>query len=282
MKKTPRILIKLGGAALDADITLEVVTEAIRRYRQMGCQVILVHGGGPAINAELRRRGISWTFVNGQRVTTPAMIETIESTLCGTVNRRLVRHFGAQGLPAVGFSGADHQTLLCTQQSKELGLVGTIDSVNSGWIEGLMNLPSAPIPVIAPVGSGANGECYNINADWAATHLAVALNVDQLVFLTDQPGVLDEEGQIIADLDSEGIKNMVECKVVSGGMLTKTLSVLHALNQGIGIVRVMKAADSARGVTNPTLGTLCSLTNSVANKPIIRESIAQEATYAAI
>ncbi len=277
MKKTPRILIKLGGAALDADITLEVVTEAIHRYRQLGYQVLLVHGGGPAINAELRLRNISWTFVNGQRVTTPAMIDVIENTLCGTVNRRLVRHFGAQNLNAVGFSGADHQTLLATQLSAELGLVGTIESVNSGWIEGLMSLPSNPLPVIAPVGVGANGECYNINADWAATHLAVALKVDQLVFLTDQPGVLDEEGQVIEDLDSEGIKNMVDCKVVSGGMLTKTLSVLHALNKGVGVVRVMKAADSAKGVSNSSLGTNCSL-----SKPVMVKRIVKEQAYAAV
>lgn len=102
--KAPRILIKLGGAALDTAHTLEVVTEAITSYRQFGYKVILVHGGGPAINNELRKRGISWEFVGGQRVTTPAMIDVIENTLCGNVNRQLVRHFSNQGLPVLGIS----------------------------------------------------------------------------------------------------------------------------------------------------------------------------------
>lgn len=277
MMKTPRVLIKLGGAALDAELTLEVVTDAIRRYRQLGYKVILVHGGGPAINVELRLRGITWNFVGGQRVTTPEMISVIESTLCGGVNRRLVRHFGSQQLPVVGFSGADQRTLLCKQSSPELGLVGAIEHVNSGWIEELMATSSNPVPVIAPVGVGENGECYNINADWAATHLAVALGAEQLVFLTDQVGILDEEGAAIEELDAQGMHNMIECKVVSGGMLTKTLAVLHALDNGVKTVRVMKANDSAKAVTNPKLGTLCALSfNTV---PLVK---AQEGAYAAI
>ena len=254
-----RVLIKLGGAALDTDITLEVVTEAIRRYRQQGSKVILVHGGGPAINNELRKRGIQWTFVGGQRVTTPAMIDVIESTLCGSVNRRLVRHFGTQGLPVVGLSGSDRRTLLCKEASPELGLVGKIEQVNSEWIDGILSMSQSPIPVIAPIGVGIHGECFNINADWAATHLAVALGVDQLVFLTDQPGVLDEEGELIRQLDKQGMLNMIDCKVVSGGMLTKTLAVLHALDNGVRRVRVLKAVDSHKAVTNSELGTQCSL-----------------------
>ena len=257
--KAPRILIKLGGAALDTAHTLEVVTEAITSYRQFGYKVILVHGGGPAINNELRKRGISWEFVGGQRVTTPAMIDVIENTLCGNVNRQLVRHFSNQGLPVLGISGADRQTLLCTQASQELGLVGKIVQVNSDWIDSILAMPQSPIPVIAPLGVGHGGESYNINADWAATHLAVALNVDQLVFLTDQPGVRDEEGEIIRLLDKEGLLKMIDCKVVSGGMLTKTQSVLHALNNGVNSVRVLKATDSHLAVVNPLLGTQCML-----------------------
>ena len=257
--KAPRILIKLGGAALDTAHTLEVVTEAITSYRQFGYKVILVHGGGPAINNELRKRGISWEFVGGQRVTTPAMIDVIENTLCGNVNRQMVRHLSNQGLPVLGISGADRQTLLCTQASQELGLVGKIVQVNSDWIDSILAMPQSPIPVIAPLGVGHGGESYNINADWAATHLAVALNVDQLVFLTDQPGVLDEEGEIIRLLDKEGMLNMIDCKVVSGGMLTKTQSVLHALNNGVNSVRVLKATDSDLAVVNPLLGTQCML-----------------------
>src|SRR5262245_12214437 len=116
----PIVLIKLGGAALTESSTLQTTTQAIHKFRDEGYDVVLVHGGGPAINAELQARGIEWTFVNGQRVTTPLMMKSIESTLCGVVNRSLVRHFGVNGINAIGFSGVDHGTLLCSQASPEL------------------------------------------------------------------------------------------------------------------------------------------------------------------
>lgn len=259
MKNTPRVLIKLGGAALQTNSALEYVTQTIHRYRNLGYRVVIVHGGGPAINSELTRRGITWNFVGGQRVTTPEMMDVIESTLCGLVNRRLVRLLGAQGLPVVGFSGADHQTLICTPASSELGLVGNIQVVDARWIEQLLTLPSPVIPVIAPLGVGATGECYNINADWSASHLAVALKAEQLLFITDQTGIMDEEGEIISAVDADGLQNMIDCKVVSGGMLTKTRAVLHALKSGIGTVRIMNAAASMADVPHGTLGTSCFL-----------------------
>src|SRR4051794_17818006 len=117
MNRDPRVLIKLGGAALKAPETMSLAVEVLKRYRDMGFQVIVVHGGGPAINAELSRLGITWQFVGGQRVTSAKMMEVIESTLCGHVNKHLVRYFGAAGLPVMGFSGADNRTLLCTQAS---------------------------------------------------------------------------------------------------------------------------------------------------------------------
>lgn len=268
MMNSPRILIKLGGAALQTSAALEHVTETIRNYRSLGFKVIVVHGGGPAINAELTRRGITWEFVGGQRVTTPAMMEVIESTLCGYVNRKLVRALNAEGIPTVGLSGTDHQTLLCTPTSQELGLVGNIQIVDTRWIEQVLALPSSPLPMIAPLGVGLKGEAYNINADWAASHLAVALKVDQLLFVTDQTGIMDEEGQIISDVDADGLQNMIDCKVVSGGMLTKTRSVLHALKNGIPTVRILNAIDSKAGIPSGTLGTCCYL------KPIFADVVA--------
>jgi acetylglutamate kinase len=259
MKKTSRILIKLGGSALDTELTIATLRQAIARHRSLGNEVIVVHGGGPAINHELRSRGITWSFVAGQRVTTPEMIEVIESTLNGLVNRRLVRQLSTAKLPVIGLSGTDRQTLLCSKASDELGLVGTVEAVQADWINEILALKDTPVPVIAPLGVGANGECYNINADWAATYLAVALKVDQLQFLTDQPGVLDEEGACIPSVDIEGIENMIAVKVVSGGMLTKTQAVVHALKQGVATVRILKASDALQAVENMELGTQCCL-----------------------
>lgn len=257
--KAPRVLIKVGGAALIEETTLNYVTEAIQQYRLDGHRVIVVHGGGPAINAELTRQNIEWKFLNGQRVTTPEMMGVIESTLCGQVNSMLVRHFSSCGIPAVGLSGADHRTLLCTPQSEELGLVGEIQQVNSMWIEELLRVSSYPVPVIAPIGVGLDGQAYNINADWAATRLASALQVDQLIFLTDQNGVLDEKSQVYPVLSQAHINALIADGTVHGGMMTKMRSVLYALNHGITKVRVMNGRDAAFSCYGDNFGTSCVL-----------------------
>src|SRR5690348_7067490 len=136
MKKNNRVLIKLGGASLQDPTVISDVVHTIHQYRRFGYEVILVHGGGPAINEELTRRQITWSFIDGQRVTTPEMIETIEMVLCGQVNRKLVRALNASGIPALGFSGVDGNTLFCTQASPKLGQVGCIQEVRTQMIEG--------------------------------------------------------------------------------------------------------------------------------------------------
>lgn len=259
MKKSMRVLIKLGGATLDAPTTLANVTLAIERYRAVGYQVILVHGGGPAINSELVKRGITWTFVNGQRVTTPMMMEVIESVLCGQVNSHLVKQFVGRGLPAIGLADPEHRTLLCSAAAPELGLVGQIQKVNVKRINAILRRANAPVPVIAPVGIGLLGQAYNVNADVVASHLAVALKADQLIFLTDQTGMIDEEGELVTAVKVEGLENMIEHRVVSGGMLTKTRAVIHALKNGIGTVKVMNAEAAAMDLSTVGNGTECSL-----------------------
>lgn len=255
--RSSRVVIKLGGAALRDESVLDVVTEALRQYRKYEYQVILVHGGGPAINAELTRRGIGWSFVRGQRVTTPDMMDVIESTLCGNINRKLVRHFGARGLSAVGFSGADGQLLMCHQAAEELGCVGEVETVNGKWLEGLLKLPSSILPVIAPVGVGANGESFNVNADWAASRLAVALKAKYLIFLTDQKGIWDADGKVMPKIPGRVLRGLVDDEVVRDGMLTKTMSVLSALDGGVSAVRIMDARSSIDGLWSNQVGTWC-------------------------
>src|SRR5262249_33161947 len=158
-----------------------------------------------------------------------------------------VRYFGAAGLPVMGLSGADNRTLLCTQASPELGQVGSIQEVNAGWIEDILAMPNAPIPLIAPVGVGAGGEGYNTNADWSAAYLAGASKVEQLLFITDQVGIMDEEGEIIATVDATGLQNMIDCKTVTGGMLAKVRAVLFALKSGIASVSIVNAVNAVEG-----------------------------------
>ncbi len=252
-----RVLIKLGGASLQDESVITQVVETIRQYRRFGYSVVLVHGGGPAINAELTRRGIQWNFINGQRVTTAEMMDTIEMVLCGSVNRKLVRALNAAGIPAVGFSGVDGNTLLCKQASEELGQVGAIQQVNTDVIEGVLAMKGSPVPVIAPLGVGSHGEAYNINADWAASQMATAMGAAQLVFLTDQKGILDSQQNLITEINSDELQSLIDDKTVTGGMLTKTLTILHAIKNSVRTVRVMNAKDSLKGLWSDHIGTQC-------------------------
>lgn len=256
-----KILIKVGGASLQDEMVISQVAEAVKQYRKYGYQVVLVHGGGPAINAELVRKGISWSFVDGQRVTTLEMMDTIEMVLNGLVNGKIVRALNATGVPAVGLSGGDGQTLLCTQASKELGLVGLIQEVKTSLVEGIMDIGKRPldkaVPVVAPLGVSAEGQAFNINADWSASRLAQALQVQQLIFFTDQTGILDSAGQPISEIRAAALEKLVQDRVVTGGMLTKVLTILDALKGGVDVVRVLNSKDAIKGLWTDSVGTFC-------------------------
>lgn len=256
--KSSRVLIKLGGASLKDDSVLDVVAEAIKQYRKYDFQVVVVHGGGPAINNELTARGITWSFLDGQRVTSPEMMDVIESTLCGQVNGQVVRRFNARNLPAIGFSGTDGNTLQCSPASTALGRVGRIDAVDARWLEGLMAMPQSPVPVISPIGVGLDGASYNINADWAASHLAVALKARYLIFLTDQNGIWDANRRVRPSLPPVDLRQMIDDGVVKDGMLTKARAMAYAASHGVGAVRVMNAMDSINGLWSNYVGTWCS------------------------
>lgn len=233
------ILIKLGGAALQDPSLVASICEDLHHIRSVGVKVVLVHGGGPAINQELKAKGIEWNFIDGQRVTTPEMMEVIEMVLCGLVNRRIVRTLSGAGVRAIGMSGADASTLLCQQASPKLGQVGQINKVDTQVIHSI--LTSETIPVIAPVGVGQEGEAFNVNADWAASRIAQALGIQKVLFLTDQNGILDKEGKLIPELDAAELEQLIETGVVHGGMLAKTQTVIHALQNGVTDVHILNA-----------------------------------------
>lgn len=281
---TKRILIKLGGASLGdttgSDIgILTKLANCIEQYRSLGHQVILVHGGGPAINAELTRRNITWNFEKGQRVTTPEMMEVIEMVLSGQINPRIVKFLNSRGLFSLGFSGVDGPTLICSQAQPELGMVGIVEQVNSRWIEDLLSLNHSPIPVIAPLGTNALGESFNINADWAASKLASALKVQQMIFLTDQTGILDARKMPIRDISELQLEQLVEDEVVTGGMYAKSLTILHALSHGVQSVRVLHAKDCVDAIYNDRIGTWCLNERSYQKiQPKVLEKVASYAS----
>lgn len=269
------ILIKLGGAALQDAALVDSICEDLIRIRSVGVSVVLVHGGGPAINAELTRRGIEWSFVEGQRVTTPEMMDVIEMTLCGLVNRKIVRALNSAGVKAVGFSGADAATLLCKPSDERLGRVGRIEKVTTALIESVLNLQNEmgvpAIPVIAPIGLGRDGLAYNINADWAASRIASALGVTKMLFLTDQDGILDGNRKLVAELDASELENLIEDGVISGGMLAKARTIIHALKHKVTDVHILNARRPHGLIeelfTDRGVGTVCRL-RSRAHAPL--------------
>lgn len=261
------IMVKLGGSILQDDKLLESIADDIFAMHSVGVRVVVVHGGGPAINLELERRNIKWNFVDGLRVTTPEMMEVIETVLSGSVNRRIVRSLNNTSLRAVGFSGADAQTLMCKPSSKVLGLVGEIETVNPHLINQVLNMQDdigrRGIPVIAPVGTDKNGVSYNINADWAASRIASGLGVTKMLFLTDQDGILDPEGKLINELDAGELVQLIEDGTVKGGMLAKAKTVLYAVQHKVTDVHILNARRPHALIeelfTDAGVGTVCRL-----------------------
>jgi len=260
------VLIKLGGAALQDESLVAALCEDLSLIRGAGVNVVLVHGGGPAINAELERRGIQWTFMDGLRVTTPEMMEVIEMVLCGKVNRRIVRTLNQSSVRAIGLSGSDARTLFCKPMRKELGLVGEVTEVRPAAIEAILRTQDegiGTIPVIAPIGIGENGQAYNINADWAAVRIAEALDIDKVLFLTDQEGILGADGKLVGELDAGELEVLIEEGVVKGGMLAKANTVLHGLKNGVKDIHIFNAR-RPHGLleelfTDQGVGTVCRL-----------------------
>ncbi|RYZ77345.1 MAG: acetylglutamate kinase [Proteobacteria bacterium] len=252
------IVIKLGGSSLASESTLDELSRLISGYRARGKNVVVVHGGGPAINEELTQRGITWSFVNGQRVTTPEMIEVIDEVLGSYVNSAVVGNLKADGIPATGLSGANHEILSCSQLNEELGLVGQVDEVDAAAI--VAALKNGRVPVIAPIGfancdDGGSQKKFNVNADWAATKIAIALRAEKLIFLTDQNGVLDGKRDLVSRATPYDLKEMIGTGVVSGGMCTKVLAMIVALESGVSQVRVLNAGAASRMLDRKKIGT---------------------------
>lgn len=249
------IVIKLGGSALQNAETLKELASLVRGYQKRRYGVVVVHGGGPAINKKLTEKKITWQFINGQRQTTPEMMGVIATVLGAEVNRHVVENLRAEKIAAVGVSGAQN-ILLCKPASEELMCVGEIENVQVQSVVDLLRQFGAKVPVIAPIGVGAKGEKYNINADWAAAQLAVALRAKKLIFLTDQVGILDQDKNLVPRLSSQKIDQMIDAGVISGGMFTKVNAMKTAVQAGIKQVRVLHASLASLILTAGTTGTL--------------------------
>lgn len=231
------IVIKLGGHAMISDEAMDSFARDVVLMRQVGINPVIVHGGGPMINALLDKLDIKSEFVNGKRVTDAATMEVVEMVLSGTVNKRIVQAINKQGGRAVGLSGKDANLVVCDPADPELGLVGNPSEINPDVIRTLFE--NDLIPVIAPLGAGRNGETFNINGDTVAGAIAGALNADRLLLLTDVSGVKNAAGDVLTEMNSDQIRDMTTTGVIADGMIPKTETALNALEAGVKAVVIL-------------------------------------------
>jgi acetylglutamate kinase len=220
---------KVGGPALEDP---ELLAPLAREVGLSGGSVVLVHGGGRQIEKLLKALGIESRFVDGRRVTSPEAMEVVEMVLSGSVNKALAGGLTRHGIPAVGISGRDANTIR-VQLEPELGRVGRPEHVQTELIESLWS--AGLLPVIAPVSSGPDGEAVNVNADEAAQAVALALKAASLVYLSDVDGVRIG-GETVTSLKAREAKLSIEDGTIAGGMALKVQVALNAVGAGIGEV----------------------------------------------
>ena len=237
-----RVVLKMGGAALDDPELVRDFARATASLVKDGHRVAIVHGGGAALTRTLGELGCESTFVDGLRVTDARTRDVAVMVLAGRLNQQLVAAIATAGCPALGMGGGDLGILRAEKKlgPRDLGFVGEICAVDWRWIDLLWS--HGATPVIASIALGLDGEYYNVNADEVASACAVACNADALVYLTDVPGVNGADGAVIRRLEAERVAAMIRQSTVSGGMLPKLAACTHALQRGVGRVRIMPAA----------------------------------------
>ncbi|MCH9663677.1 MAG: acetylglutamate kinase [Gammaproteobacteria bacterium] len=246
------IVVKCGGRVMEDDKLRRDLARDLSLLRQIGISIVMVHGGGPQISAMVERLGLENRFHEGLRVTDDSTMDIVEMVLSGAVNSTmvgLINHFGGN---AVGISGRDASfiraqklsqlSLLDKNSSNEklpvdLGRVGEIVQVNVDLIHYLTEM--GYMPVVAPIGVDDESRSYNINADVVASRLAVALQCSKFIILTDTPGVLDADGNLLTDLNLSNLKELKRKGVIHGGMLPKINAATAAIEEGVVAVQVI-------------------------------------------
>jgi acetylglutamate kinase len=232
------LVIKYGGSAMEKADLKEQFARDVLLLRLIGIRPVIVHGGGPQIGALMKKLGKEPHFVGGMRVTDPETMELVEMVLVGKLNKEIVGLINVHGGRAVGLSGKDGNLLRARKRlhrmpdgsSVDIGLVGEVETVNADMIRLLED--NGLIPVIAPVGVGAKGESYNVNADLVAGEVAAALRAEKLIHLTDVQGINGEDGRLVSRLTKRDAERLIKANVIEGGMLPKVESALRALEGG--------------------------------------------------
>lgn len=238
------IVIKYGGNAMVDDALKRGFARDMVLMKLVGIHPIIVHGGGPQIGSLLSRLGKESHFVDGMRITDAQTMEVVEMVLGGLVNKEIVSLINSHGGRAIGLTGKDgpliHARKLTLSRRREaleapeiidLGYVGEVTSINKSVLDYLTT--GEFIPVIAPIGVGANGESYNINADLVAGKIAEVMQAEKLIMLTNIVGLLDKQGQLLTGLSTTEVDSLIADGTISGGMLPKMDAIIDAVNAGV-------------------------------------------------
>ncbi len=241
------VVIKYGGNAMTDPLLKVAFAHDVVLLKLVGLNPVVVHGGGPQIEDMLKRVGKKGEFIQGMRVTDAETMDLVEMVLGGQVNKDIVNLINQAGGKAVGLTGKDGRfirarKLMMASQDKpgeliDIGQVGEITQIDPSLIAFLDS--GDFIPVIAPIGVGSQGETYNINADVVAGKLAEVLKAEKLVLLTNTPGVLDRDGNLLTGLTPRKIDELVADGTLSGGMLPKIASALDAARSGVKSVHII-------------------------------------------
>lgn len=244
------IVIKYGGNAMSEEILKSGFARDVVLMKLVGMNPVIVHGGGPQIGNVLKQIGKESRFVDGMRVTDSETMDVVEMVLGGLVNKEIVNLINSHGGNGIGLSGKDAQMirarkLVFSQDNAELnapeiidiGHVGEVESIDRSVIDKLVK--DDFIPVIAPIGVGEDGQSYNINADLVAAELAQVLRAEKLLMLTNTPGLLDANGNVLTGLNTAEVDKLISDGTIHGGMLPKINSALKAVEAGVGSVQII-------------------------------------------
>jgi acetylglutamate kinase len=244
------IVIKYGGHAMGNEQVARDFARDVVLLEQAGVNPVVVHGGGPQISEMLKRLGIKSEFAAGHRITDRESVEVVEMVLAGSINKQLVGFINAEGGRAVGLCGKDGNMVIARKATRtvvdphssierviDLGFVGEPERVDRSVLDQVIR--SDIIPVLAPVAASQDGGTFNVNADTFAGAVAGALKARRLLLLTDVPGVLDAGGQLIGELDVEGVRRLIADGTISGGMIPKVETCIYALEQGVEAVVIL-------------------------------------------
>jgi len=229
-----RLLIKIGGCAFEKEDGFRELAQAIKSIPDM--EIIIVHGGGAEISNALKEHGRKITFVDGIRITQAADMQIIENVLSQTINQRIASLIKENGVTCERMSGRTEQLFVVepmTRAGQAYGFVGQIKQVNSGVV--LRALKEDRVPIISPISADKNGRAFNVNADSAAAALAADTGCMGLVFITDVPGVMDDDG-VCRELSVQEAKVRIHDGVIKGGMVAKILSAFEALAKQVPAV----------------------------------------------